>query len=342
MTTRRGGRFATSVGGTLTGRGGSIIIIDDAMKAEDALSDVMRKRVIQWFSDTLITRLDDKRNDVIIVVQQRLHVDDLVGHLLATGEWVHLNLAVIAQQDEHVLIGPNRRYLRRQGELLHPAREDEAELAELERALGPRAFAAQYLQAPVPPDGTIIHWSWFRRYDEMPSRRPDDEVIQSWDTAVKAGLTNDYSVCTTWLVRDKTYYLLDVFRARLEFPALRRKIIQHADAWRVDTILIEDSASGASLLQELKQRPDGATWSVEAVQPVGDKVQRAEAQAVPIEAGQVLLPSQAPWLEALYAEIRDFPRGHDDQVDSITQFLAWVRTRVKWARHIKVTWPRSG
>ena len=106
-TTRGGGRLSTSTGGSLTGRGGSLIIIDDPIKADDVQSDVRRNSVIQWFKETLITRLDDKRNDVIILVMQRLHVDDLAGVLLETGDWVHLNLPAIAQADEAILIDDN-------------------------------------------------------------------------------------------------------------------------------------------------------------------------------------------------------------------------------------------
>lgn len=338
-TTAKGGRLSTSTGGSLTGRGGNMIIIDDPIKADDVLSDVRRNSVIQWFKETLITRLDDKRNDVIILVMQRLHVDDLAGVLLETGDWVHLNLAAIAQEDEAIRIGDNKYHFRKKGDLLHPEREGLAELQQLEKDLGSRAFAAQYLQQPVAPDGTIIHWSWFKFFDRMPERQPTDEIVQSWDTANKAGLTNDYSVCTTWLVRDKTYYLLDIFRGRLEFPALRRKVIDHADTWRAERLVIEDAASGQALLQELSTRPPGANWWLEPVRSDKDKVQRAETCTVPVENGQVLLPRSAPWLEALRQEIRNFPRGaHDDQVDSISQFLAWVTTRVKYATKISISW----
>lgn len=339
-TTARGGRLATSPGGSLTGRGGSLIIIDDPIKADEVASDVRRHNVIQWFKETLITRLDDKRTDVIIVVMQRLHVDDLAGVLLESGDWTHLNLSAIAQADELIPIGDGAVHMRRKGELLHPEREGLVELKELEKTLGPRMFAAQYLQAPVAPDGTILRWSWFQFVDELPERLPTDEIVQSWDTANKAGLTNDYSACTTWLVRDKTYFLLDVFRARLEFPELKRRVIEHARIWRADRLVIEDAASGQSLLQELTERPAGATWWAEPIRFDKDKVLRAETQAVAIENRQVFLPRNAPWLDDLRQEIRNFPRGpHDDQVDSISQFLAWVRTRVVYAKVIKIRFP---
>lgn len=165
------------------------------------------------------------------------------------SDWVHLNLPAIAQDDETVLIDDNVYRVRRKGQLLHAEREGPKELAELEKALGRRAFAAQYLQQPIAPDGTIIHWSWFQYFDfeTLPERQPSDEIVQSWDTAAKVGLTNDYSVGTTWLIRDKKYYLLDLYRGRLEFPDLRRKIIDYANAWSVDKVVIEDASSGEAL-----------------------------------------------------------------------------------------------
>ncbi|MDX3806108.1 MAG: phage terminase large subunit [Bosea sp. (in: a-proteobacteria)] len=340
-TTKRGGRYATSVGGSLTGRGGNLVIIDDPIKADDIFSDVRREQVIRWFRETVITRLDDKNTDTIVLVMQRLHVDDLAGVLLNEGGWVHLNLPAIAPADEKILIGPERYHLRRAGELLHPDREGQAVLDELKRNLGERAFCAQYLQEPVPPDGTIWQLSWFRTYGHLPERESTDEIIQSWDTAQKSGILNDYSVCTTWLVRsDKRCYLLDVYRARLGFPALRRQVIALAQHWGAQSVCIEDASSGQSLLQDLEQScamPSGST--LHAIKASRDKGERAEAASIAIEAGRIHLPAEAPWLALLKKEIRDFPRGHDDQVDSMAQLINFVEKRIIYATDIKVRWP---
>ena len=119
-TTARGTRFATSVGGTLTGRGGSLIIIDDPMKAQDAHSESVREGVKRWYSHTLMSRLDDKSKDSIVVVMQRLHVDDLVGHLLDQGGWTHLNLPARADTDQRIPLGNGRVYLREPGSFCIP------------------------------------------------------------------------------------------------------------------------------------------------------------------------------------------------------------------------------
>ena len=125
MTTKRGFRFSTSVGGTLTGRGGNLIIVDDPIKPADAMSDTTRERVNEWCGSTLMSRLDDKERDAIVLVMQRLHEGDLAGHLLQQGGWKHLNLPAIAEIEERIEIGRGRHHIRQVGDLLHPAREFE-------------------------------------------------------------------------------------------------------------------------------------------------------------------------------------------------------------------------
>lgn len=321
--TERGYRLGTSVGGTLTGRGGNLIIIDDPLKPADATSDPKRTAANDWFDSTLSSRLDNKTDDVIIVVMQRLHVDDLVGHLLERSEgWFHLNLPAIAEYEEDVATGDRTFHHRSVGSLLHPEREPLSVLEELKTAMTSQAFSAQYQQAPVPPGGALIQEVWLRRYSQLPARRPVDRIVQSWDTASKASKKNDYSVCTTWLTHGSDYYLLDVLRVRLEFPDLRHRIVRHFEEHQANTLLIEDAGSGTGLIQELKH--EGKIRPI-AIQPNGDKVERLEAQTAVIDAGHVLLPESAPWLGDFLVELLSFPVGHhDDQVDSLSQFLTWA------------------
>ena len=197
MTTCKGTRLATSIGGTLTGRGGDIIIIDDAHKPDESLSDVKRQTVIDWFSNTLMSRLNDKKEGVIIVIQQRVHEEDLAGYLLEQGGWTHLNLPAIAEDNQIIPIGENLAHYRKKGEPLHEAREPLEVLAKLKANMGSYAFAAQYQQTPAPIGGGIIKTAWFRYYDHAPRYQQNDRIYQSWDTASKDGELNDYSVCTT-------------------------------------------------------------------------------------------------------------------------------------------------
>ena len=217
--------MATSVGGTLTGRGGNFIIIDDPMKPQDADSEVAREATKQWYSNTLLTRLDDKVADAIVVVMQRLHLDDLVGHLLEQDGWTHLNLPAISECEHRVQLGPARYHLRRPGDLLHPEREPQEVLDEFKQSMGSLDFAAQYQQAPVAEGGNLIKWKWFSFYDDPPHRDIKDKIILSWDTALSAKELASYSVCVILQIRGETVFVLDVFRERLEYPDLKRKVI---------------------------------------------------------------------------------------------------------------------
>jgi predicted phage terminase large subunit-like protein len=332
LTTRYGFRYSTSVGGTLTGRGGNLIIVDDPIKPEEVLSDTRRSAVNEWFDRTLYSRLDDKRQDVIIVIMQRLHVDDLIGYLLQKESWAYLQLPAIAEVEQSIPIGPGREYVRKAGELLHPARESKEALEDIKRNLGSFNFSAQYQQCPVPLEGEIIKWDWFRFYDELPVRSAEDSIVQSWDTASKAEEINDFSACTTWLVQGNDYYLLDVLREKLKYPDLKRRIVDHARRFRANSIVIEDKGSGMALIQELQRESNDTPYPI-AFTPEMDKVTRMHAQSAKIEAGHVCLPRRAEWLEDFRVELLQFPKGrHDDQVDSLSQFLAWLerRNRNRW------------
>ncbi len=334
MTTKRGFRLATSIGGTLTGRGGNFLIVDDAMDPTDARSKTKRETTKQWYDGTLYSRLDNKAEGVIIVVMQRLHVDDLVAHLLEKEEWDHLNIPAIAECDEVYEIGPGRKYRRRAGEALHPERESLETLEIIKANLGSYNFAAQYQQDPVPAGGGMIKWEWFPRYHELPEQGPRSQIVQSWDTASKAGELNDYSVCTTWQVDKEDAYLIDVVRARLEYPDLKKRVRHLADKYKADAVLIEDKGSGSSLIQDL--RTEGLHCI--AIEPEGDKVTRMSAVSARIEAGHVHLPERSSWMPDFETEVLQFPYGRfDDQVDSMSQFLNWHRNKIRnEPPHIKV------
>ena len=320
VTTRQGYRYATSVGGTLTGRGGSIIIIDDPMKPQDAMSETTRKNVKQWYDNTLFSRLDNKRDDVIILVMQRLHLDDLVAHVLEKEEWVHIDLPAIAEVDQEFVLSDGRRYTRSQGGILHPEREPEHILKDIENTIGSMTFSAQYQQRPVPEKGNLINKDWFQYYDEVPARLPGDKIIQSWDTAVTTSELSDYSVCTTWLVQRDNFYLLDVYRARLQYPALIQAVVAQKRKFNASPILIEDVGTSVGLIQQLRAEASGLY--IIRVKPDKDKVTRMSTASVAIQAERVHLPIKAPWLEEFMKEMLAFPGGtHDDQVDSVSQFL---------------------
>ena len=327
-TTRHGMRYATSVGGTLTGLGGSLFILDDPMKPQEALSKTQREAVLQWYDHTLYARLDSKAHDCIILVMQRLHVNDLVAHVLEKEVWEHLDLPAIAESDESYQLPDGRTVGRAAGTALHPEREPLPVLETIKETIGTFNFSAQYQQRPIPEEGCLIQRAWIQAYDHPPSLSPGDWIVQSWDTASKATELSDYSVCTTWHVKGPDYYLLDVYRKRLDFPTLKRAVIEQARTYHSHHILMEDTASGTALIQDLHhQHHDGVPRPI-AVTPQGDKVMRLATQSPTIEARHVRFPRQAPWMEDFWSELLAFPQSrYDDQVDSLSQFLTWIQNR---------------
>ncbi|WP_245269991.1 hypothetical protein [Nitrobacter hamburgensis] len=200
-TSGQGFRKTSSVGGALTGLGGDLFIIDDPQKPVDAQSQPLRDQLNQWFSNTLVSRLDNKEKSAIIVVMQRVHLNDLTGYLTESSDrWTVLSLPAIAEVDERIQIGDSRYYERHAGEALHEKYESLATLEDLRREMGTEAFSAQDQQAPVPPGGAMIQRRWLRYYDVPPEGSSSARIIQSWDCAGKEGAQNSWSVCTTWLV----------------------------------------------------------------------------------------------------------------------------------------------
>jgi predicted phage terminase large subunit-like protein len=319
VTTKCGYRLATSPGGTLTGLGGNYIILDDPMNPKQAMSKLQRKSVIQWFGNTLLSRLNDKSQDVIIVVMQRLHVDDLIGALLEQGGWYHLDLSAIADAPEKVSIGPNKFHRRKAGDLLHPAFEPAHILQEIKARMGMMDFSAQYLQRPIPAEGNLIKREWIKLYRALPEKKPGDYMVISWDTAMKPTEISDYSVGTIWHVQGDNCYLIDLVRGRFDFTELKRAVMHQRARWLDAHILIEDKGSGTSLIQELRREQVNTI----SITPDTDKVTRPR-----FESGSVHFPENAPWLDDLISELLGFPEGrYDDQVDSISQALAWIEKR---------------
>jgi predicted phage terminase large subunit-like protein len=167
----------------------------------------------------------------------------------------------------------------------HPEREPLEVLEEQQRLLGRRFFSAQYLQAPVPLEGGIVKRVWLRTYQPFEVMAPE-RVVASWDTASKMGELNDYTVGTIWAIKKRRVYLLDVVRERLELPALKRRVIEEADRWQAERVLIEDKGSGTGLLQELRV---SGFHKARPYMPKGDKGLRLASVTPIIEEGRVYL-----------------------------------------------------
>tara|TARA_B100000965_G_scaffold406790_1_gene448698 strand:+ start:88972 stop:90393 length:1422 start_codon:yes stop_codon:yes gene_type:complete len=326
-TTKGGGRKAVTTGGSAMGFGADIIIGDDLMKPDEAMSEVRRKKINEYLDNTLLGRLDDKKDGTMIMVQQRLHPEDTTGYVLGKGGWKHLKLSALATTQESIQIGPNQFFQRQPGDPLDPEREDLETLAQLRSDVGEMVFAGQWLQEPTLPGGNVFKIEQFKRCSELPPLHHCEYYVQSWDPAVTASVTSDYSVCTTWLKQGDIYYLVDVFREKLEYVDLEKAVHALAIQYKPRLVIFEASHIGQALYSKFykselsKAYASGPTY-FRAMNVSQDKVTRAAVQTVKIEQRRVVLPVKADWLDAFEAELRDFPAAkHDDQVDSMVQFL---------------------
>lgn len=330
-TTKHGGRFATTISGAVTGRGADWIIIDDPLKPADALSDVVREKINELYGNTVSSRLNDKNTGRILVVMQCLHAHDLSGFLFENDpDFKSIVLPLIAEKDEKWQI-KNRitktitTYERKKGELLHPEREGEKVVNSYRNSMSPFVFSAQYQQNPMPIGSGMIKQEWMKYYQALPSRL--DKIILSWDTAAKAMENNAYSACAVVGIGNENgqkYYLIEVFRGRLNFPELTKKVQEMSDKYeriaqgRTIT-LIEDASSGTSLYQTLK----GRIASLKSVFCKGSKEQRFNIVALKTEQGDLLFPGKyESWFTNFEDEFLTFPNSlFKDQCDALSQAL---------------------
>lgn len=325
QTSKGGYRLATSMDGSVLGRGADIIILDDPNKGQEIYSKVSRQRVLDNWDHTISTRLNHPRDSAIICVMQRLHADDLAGHLLEQEEWTALTLPARAIEEERWDLGHGQVHVRSKGEPIQPSRMGHVELDKARRRMGATAFSAQYQQQPVPDDGIVIRREWLRYYEAPPHEF--DTVLVSWDTASTLSEDADWSVGTVWGLANGEIHLLDVIRDRLEAPDLRHKIEAVHRRTKADITLIENADLGRGIAQDLHRT--SRYCRPRLVRPYMEKVARMQTRAVMFETGTVLLPREAPWLSTYLEELLGFPnRRHDDQVDSTSQALDWFQQRL--------------
>jgi predicted phage terminase large subunit-like protein len=269
----------------------------------------------------LLSRLNNKETGKILIVQQRLADNDLPGYLREKGNFHILSLPVMASVDEKISLGRGRFHFRKADTMLFPQRDSREVIERLRKEMGETAFSAQYLQNPSPPGGNRIRMSWFGTYEPKYERNWYQKIVQSWDTAMSAEPTSDYSVCMTWGYREMRWYLVDVHREKHDFPELVDRAHALNRAWTPDMIIIEDGATGKPLFQELQR--GNLLHKICLMRPIASKDIRLEAQTIKLQNETFFLPKEAPWLQALKNELQSYPNGrYNDQVDSLTQFLA--------------------
>jgi predicted phage terminase large subunit-like protein len=273
-----------------------LLIIDDLLKGpEEAQSELIRRSLYQWYTQVACTRLQP--GAAIVVVLTRWHQDDLAGRLLRehAKDWQVLSLAAIAEADES---------FRRAGEPLWPEAFPLSELEKKRAEIGGAAWASLYQQHPETAEGLIFKREWWQRYCQRPTFQ---RIVQSWDTAYKTGRENDFSVCTTWgVTSERCFYLLSMWRGRVVFPELKKRMSSLASEWNPNQILVEDKASGQSLIQELRY---STALPIVPIKVDKDKLARAQAVTPLIEAGKVFLPESAPWVIDYVDELAAFPTG---------------------------------
>jgi len=320
LTSENGFRFATSVGGSATGEGGDLLIIDDPHNPTQINSLTYRSKVIEWFEQTFASRLNNKNKGAIVLVMQRLHEDDLSGHLLNSSDWELLKIPAMSERDLTFQI-MNKEYLYKKGELLNKNRDKLEFLDKLKQEIGANNYAAQFLQSPVQSQYNLLSPEDIFYYENMPEKF--DFFVQSWDTAIKVSEKADYSVGTCWGVLENKYYLIDMVRRKMAYPELKSEIEKQASKYNPKYLLIEDKASGQSIIQDLTFA--GFT-NIKPIKPRLDKVTRF-ASIVPIfQSGRVLLPAKASMNRQIISEITTFPSSHhDDITDSISQFLNFTK-----------------
>lgn len=311
-----GGLVAAGVGGQLTGHGAHILSMDDPYKSrEEAESPTVRERVYEWYTQTAYPRLEP--DGAVILIMQRWHHDDLAGRLLRAqshaDQWHVVCLPAIAEEQDELGRMP--------GDPLWPERFTRDDLERIKAAMGGYAWSSQYQQRPSPSKGATFRREWMeKRYHETPIL---PTVIQTVDSAFKTGVSNDYSVIATWGTDGKNYYLLDVWRERVEFPDLVAAIKAQAARWRPNAVVIEDAASGQSAVQTLKRETN---LPIVGQRFKGSKQSRADSVSPLFEAGKVYLPESAPWLSDWMEEHVQFPKApHDDTVDTTSMALLRLR-----------------
>lgn len=344
-TTAGGTRMFGSFGGSVLGRGADIKILDDPHNTRETESDLIREGTIREYDEVLASRVTSPKTSAEIIVMQRLHNQDLSGHLLEKyPDIVHLCLP--AEYDStrrcHTVIGwedPREK----DGELLWPEQWDSKTLAPFKS--NSYVWAGQYQQIPSPRGGGIIKRDWWKLYPEggercdqngkplVPLTFPKfDYIIAYADTAFTTKEENDQSALTVWgvytdEVRSPQIMLMDAWADRLEFNDLLNKIVATCRKRKVDRLIVEGKANGKSIIQEIRRKVAREDFAIEEGTAVGDKVARVHSIQHMLETGMVHAPDRT-WAEAVISQCETFPRGAlKDLVDTVSGALKHLRDR---------------
>ncbi len=316
-TSAGGSCTGVGVGGALTGFGGHLIVLDDLLKdAEEAESEVMRRKVIEWFQAVAWTRREP--GCLVIVMMTRWHEEDLIGWIKS-----HPEMSRIARVMRFPALAEDGDMLGRPiGEPLWPERFDKASLAQVRMPLSERWWNALFQQRPTSAEGAEIKRVWWRYYDELPVRQDLlDMRALSVDATFKDSDGSDYVVIQAWGVYGTRRYLLGQHRERMGFVNTVHAIADMHQRFRPSVVLVEAKANGDAIIDMLHRAGIGG---VVPITPKASKMARARAASPQIEAGDVWLP-RTRFAEELVEEAAAFPLGkHDDMVDAMSQLLNYL------------------
>lgn len=326
-TTENGFRFATSVNGTLTGEGGDILIVDDPHNPVNIYNKRNRKKTINWFTGVFSSRLNNKNTGAIIVIMQRLHVEDLAGYILSKNEnndWFVINLPAIAEEEQKYYLFNKLYKTRKIGDILHSSMEQKTTLQKTRQELGEYNFEAQYQQNPVSLDGNMIKKSWIKYFEQTEINnlfiKNNVNYYISIDCASGLGTENDFTAIAVFAVLDNKFYLCKMYRLKIPYPELRAKTEEIINERQTTAILIEDKSNGSSMIQDLREK----YTNIIAIKPTKSKECRVNDILTTLEAGNILIADHEEWTQELEIELLSFPScKHDDQVDTISQFINW-------------------
>lgn len=329
-TDQGGGRFATSVGGSLTGKGGDFIIVDDPSKPVNIGADITRTTTNDWYRNTLLSRLDDKKYGVLILVMQRLHVNDLTGFIEGDASFHKLSLSAIATRTETIATRFGNSYTRQPGEPLHPERESLQILHGIRDQMGTFLFSAQYQQNPETPEGGMFKAKYFQIVDSHPVKTQYGYYCVSIDCAISTSDQADFTAITFAYVSEGDVTVLQVKRGRWFYEEIRQIALDYDKTYGNKVFfLIEAANVGLSLIACLREKQLNAL----TYKPVDSKLGRAAVMLPEFEAKKVHLlriKGKDSWITPLINEFVSFPGcRYDDQVDSLVQ-LVWFAKRTPY------------
>ena len=333
--TNSGLRYSTSTGGTVTGMGADIIVIDDPQNPQLARSDIERENANRFFNETLRSRLNNPDKGVFIVIMQRLHEQDLTGMLLdkEPENWEHICLPAEVSD----LVKPIELKQFYTDGLLFPKRLSKSTLDSFKLGLGSYGYSGQYSQIPSPDQGGIFKGDWFNIIKRLPENINSDSLKWDFylDTAYTNKQENDATAMMCAAFHNNELYIREVKAVRLEFPELIKEIqaFTFSNGYtNRSRIYVEPKASGKSIVQMLK-RSTGLNV-IEDRPPSQDKVSRASSISAFVESGRVNL-LDGRYIDSFLNELKAFPNGsHDDQVDTLVMAIDRNTNRRKKVRAI--------